>query len=227
MKPNGSGIVRRGAAAPMPMTAAVNPARPGTPSPPRMDVKFPTLGFLIESDMTGYDLKRRFRDTVGHFYPASDGSLYPALKKLAGDGMVRMRLEHRGRRARKVYSITPAGRAWFLARLEQPAAPVFVHDESMIKLYFGHHRPQTALAHLDQIRRQDVALAEYLAGFADQMAPTERSPFRRAVIEAGLRIVTFKSRMLADLLNRLRREVAAQSPAERRRKPLTIAAGAR
>ncbi len=163
---------------------AANPRLRNAASP-RMDVKFPILGFLIESEMTGYDLKRLFRDTVGHFYPASDGSLYPALKKLDRDGLVRMRVEHRGRRARKVYSVTEAGRAWFLARLEEQTAPVFVHDESMIKLYFGHHRPQTALRHLEQIRRRDAEVSEYLALASAEMSRTESSPFRRAVIEAS------------------------------------------
>src|SRR6516164_9385467 len=71
--------------------------------PPRIDIKFPVLGFLMESEMTGYDIKRRFRDPIGFFYRASDGSLYPALKKLARDAMVTMRTERHGRRARKVY----------------------------------------------------------------------------------------------------------------------------
>ena len=205
---------------------AANPLLRNAASP-RMDVKFPILGFLIESAMTGYDLKRLFRDTVGHFYPASDGSLYPALKKLDRDGLVRMRVEHRGRRARKVYSVTEAGRAWFLARLEEQTAPIFVHDESMIKLYFGHHRPQTALKHLEQIRRRDAEVSEYLALASAEMSRTESSPFRRAVIEAGWRITGFKAKMLGEIAARLRREVAAPPSADRRRKPLKMAAGLR
>src|SRR5271167_3667200 len=84
---------------------------------PRIDIKFPILGFLMESEMTGYDLKSRFRDPIGFFYRASDGSLYPALKKLAHDGMVTMRAERQGRRARKVYAITAKGREHFLRTL--------------------------------------------------------------------------------------------------------------
>ena len=58
---------------------------------PRMDIKFPILGFLMESQATGYDLKRRFVHPIGFFYRISDGSLYPALKKLARDGLVTVR----------------------------------------------------------------------------------------------------------------------------------------
>ncbi len=46
-------------------------------TPPRMDVKFPILGFLMDAEATGYDLKQRFQDPVGFFYRVSDGSIYP------------------------------------------------------------------------------------------------------------------------------------------------------
>ena len=126
-----------------------NGYRPGAPlfpaksilefekTPPRMDVKFPILGFLMEAEATGYDLKQRFQDPVGFFYRVSDGSIYPALKKLARDGLVKLRTERRGRRARKIYAITPRGRAHFMRMLREPAQPLFVFDESQVKIYFA------------------------------------------------------------------------------------------
>src|ERR1700676_1902277 len=99
-------------------------------TPPRMDVKFPILGFLKEAEATGYDLKNRFRDPVGFFYRVSDGSIYPALKKLARDGLVTLRSERQGRRTRKVYAITTKGREHFRRMLHEPAQPLFVFDES-------------------------------------------------------------------------------------------------
>ena len=80
--------------------AQLFPARSAFPefdkTPPRMDVKFPILGFLMEAEATGYDLKQRFQDPVGFFYRVSDGSIYPALKKLASDGLVKLRTERPG-----------------------------------------------------------------------------------------------------------------------------------
>ncbi len=121
-------------------------------TPPRMDVKFPILGFLMESEATGYDLKQRFQDPVGFFYRVSDGSIYPALKKLARDGLVKLRTERRGRRARKVYAITPRGRAHFIKMLREPAQPVFVFDESQVKMYFADREPEIALEHMERSR---------------------------------------------------------------------------
>ncbi len=116
-----------------------------------MDVKFPILGFLMEAEATGYDLKQRFQDPVGFFYRVSDGSIYPALKKLARDGLVKLRTERRGRRARKVYAITPRGRAHFRRMLREPAQPLFVFDESQVKIYFADHEPEIALEHMERI----------------------------------------------------------------------------
>ena len=79
----------------------------------KIDIKFPVLGFLMDAELTGYDLKRRFQESVGFFYRVSDGSLYPALKKLAHDKLVTMRTERTGKRARKVYAITALGRETF------------------------------------------------------------------------------------------------------------------
>ena len=48
------------------------PAKSGlefSKTPPRMDVKFPILGFLMEAEATGYDLKQRFQDPVGFLLP--------------------------------------------------------------------------------------------------------------------------------------------------------------
>src|ERR1700685_3066821 len=115
--------------------------------PPRIDIKFPILGFLMESEMTGYDLKRRFRDPIGFFYRASDGSLYPALKKLEHEGMVTMRAEQRGQRARKVYAITAKGRERFLRTLREPAQPIFVYDEAQVKIYFAQDEAETGGLH--------------------------------------------------------------------------------
>src|SRR5437762_3491842 len=73
--------------------------------PERLDIKFPIMGFLMDSEMTGYGLKRTFEGSLGFFYRVSDGSLYPALKRLARDGLVKARTERQGRRASTVYSI--------------------------------------------------------------------------------------------------------------------------
>jgi DNA-binding PadR family transcriptional regulator len=196
-------------------------------SPPRMDVKFPVLGFLMEAEMTGYDLKRLFRNSVGFFYRASDGSLYPALRKLLTDGLVRMRTERRGRRTRKVYSITPLGRERFLRMLTEPSPPVFVHDEAMVKVYFAHHNPRAALEHIARMRKRDETWAGALAVIVDELARRGENPFRRALVELGREITRTRFATLARIEERLRRQLAPAQPARGRAARLRAAGGRR
>lgn len=178
--------------------------------PPRIDIKFPILGFLMESELTGYDLKRRFRDPIGFFYRASDGSLYPALKKLAQDKMVTMRAERRGQRARKVYAITERGREHFLRMLREPAQPIFVYDEAQVKIYFAHYDPAAALQHVERERRFAGAWETLLAHLLEEMKARGASPFRTSMVEIGHGIAALKARMFDRLTVRLARESGAR-----------------
>jgi DNA-binding PadR family transcriptional regulator len=180
---------------------------------PRIDVKFPILGFLMESEMSGYGLRRTFAESVGFFYRASDGSLYPALKKLARDGMVTVRVERQGRRVRKVYAITPGGRRWFVRMLGEASPPVSIEDEAMVKLYFAHHRPAVALEHLERMRRRDAQSAAELERIERELEQTDINPFRRMMVEIGRRITAFKAEMLADMETRLMANETLKRPA--------------
>ncbi len=179
--------------------------------PPRIDIKFPILGFLMESTMTGYDIKRRFRDPIGFFYRASDGSLYPALKKLAHDGLVTMRAERHGRRARKVYAITAKGREHFLRALREPAQPIFVYDEAQVKIYFAHHDPEAALEHIERERRFAGAWESFLERLLENMKHHGASPFRTSMVEIGHGIAALKADLFDKLMVRLARDLRGAS----------------
>jgi DNA-binding PadR family transcriptional regulator len=177
-------------------------------APLRIDIKFPVLGFLMDAELTGYDLKRQFQDSVGFFYRVSDGSLYPALKKLARDKLVTMRTERNGKRARKVYAITPTGREHFLKMLAEPSPPVFVHDEAQVKIYFGHHNPGAAMAHMQRMREFDQMWAQHLATMVTEMKTRGENPFRKVLVKIGQQLTAFKAQMMAKLEVEMARELA-------------------
>ena len=187
--------------------------RSGDSAPLRIDIKFPLLGFLMDGEMTGYDLKRRFQESVGFFYRVSDGSLYPGLKKLARDKLVTMRTERRGKRARKIYAITPLGRQHFLKMLAEPSPPLFVHDEAQVKIYFGHHNPEAAMAHMRRMREFDQVRAEQLATLISEMKARRESPFSKVLVEIGQQLSAFKAEMFVKLEKAMARELAALSRA--------------
>lgn len=180
-------------------------------NPQRMDVKFPILGFLMESAATGYDLKRRFQSPVGFFYRTSDGSLYPALKKLAHDRLVTMRTESRGLRARKVYAITPRGRSLFRKMLREPAAALFVFDEAQVKIYFAEDDPEIALEHMQRARRDAAERAALLDTVSARMRRSGASTVRRVAIDLGRALTHAKVVELTRLCAHLRRELQVRS----------------
>ena len=84
-----------------------------------MDVKTVCLGMLTEGAASGYDLKKQFESTFGHFFSAGYGSIYPALSSLAADGLVDCEeIRQEGKPDRKVYRITDAGRDQLLSALD-------------------------------------------------------------------------------------------------------------
>ena len=176
-------------------------------TPPRTDIKFPILGFLMEAEATGYDLRRRFLDPIGFFYRVSDGSIYPALKRLAREGLVTVRTERHGRRTRKVYAITVRGRERFVRMLREPAAPVFVFDEMQVKVYFADHDPASALDHLAHAICDDREHAAWLKKVVARMRRERSSPFRRVVVELGQAVIEAKVRVLKKLADELQDEL--------------------
>ena len=78
------------------------------------------LGFLSEGPLHGYELKRRVTQLTGYAKPVSDGTLYPAIKRLDRSGLLERRSEPGAGPARYVLTITDAGRDELTARLRDP-----------------------------------------------------------------------------------------------------------
>lgn len=90
-----------------------------------MSVRSLCLAILSFGDATGYEIRKESTEgRFSYFEDASFGSIYPALARLEAEGMVTVREEPQaGKPARKVYSITEAGRAEFIGSLCEPQAP--------------------------------------------------------------------------------------------------------
>ncbi|MCM3338595.1 PadR family transcriptional regulator [Paenibacillus sp. MER TA 81-3] len=46
------------------------------------------LGLLMQGPKSGYDIKQEYEIELSHFFDASYGSVYPALKQLEKSGMI-------------------------------------------------------------------------------------------------------------------------------------------
>ena len=104
-----------------------------------MGVKTVCLGMLTDGDASGYDMKKCFESSFGHFFPAGYGSIYPALSTLARNGHVEFELVPQdGKPDRKVYSITDKGRKALLEGLDNPNPSHKIRSEFLATLWFAH-----------------------------------------------------------------------------------------
>jgi DNA-binding PadR family transcriptional regulator len=94
---------------------------------------------LTDGDASGYDMKKCFESSFGHFFPAGYGSIYPALSTLARNGHVEFELVPQdGKPDRKVYSITDKGREALLDGLDNPNPSHKIRSEFLATLWFAH-----------------------------------------------------------------------------------------
>jgi PadR family transcriptional regulator AphA len=116
-----------------------------------MDVKTVCLGMLTDGEASGYDLKKHFESSFGHFFAAGYGSIYPALASLAAQEMVSCKcIPQDGKPDRKVYSITAAGREKLLGELDKANPSHKIRSEFLATICFAHlltaEQLQTVLA---------------------------------------------------------------------------------
>jgi DNA-binding PadR family transcriptional regulator len=146
------------------------------------------LGVLKESELHGYELKKRLREILGPLSSVSFGSLYPALARLEAAGSVkaveaatattttfpatgsfageaaafraarRTAAVIRGPRNRKVYGITPEGEARLAELVADPA-----DDERTFPLKLAFCRWCEPEVRLGLLQRRRAALAERLS----------------------------------------------------------------
>ncbi len=157
-----------------------------------MDVKTVCLGMLTDGDASGYDLKKQFESTFGHFFSAGYGSIYPALSSLAEDGMVDCEeIPQEGKPDRKVYRITQAGREHLLAALDKPDPSHKVRSEFLATMWFAHlmtgEQIRAVLCHrLEEIQQY----LDMFESFEQEDAPVSQPGMRfvcgcgKAVMEA-------------------------------------------
>ncbi|HTM01481.1 MAG TPA: PadR family transcriptional regulator [Candidatus Omnitrophota bacterium] len=99
---------------------------------------FAILGLLGFEPMSGYDIRKEVAASIGYFWSESYGQIYPALRELSRDGLIRVKPgTPEGGRERRVYEITAKGRRALAAWREEPPRPAPVRNELLLKLFFG------------------------------------------------------------------------------------------
>lgn len=158
-----------------------------------MSLEAAILGFLSERPRSGYDLKTRCFDVMARaVWTADQAQVYRTLERLQDARLVSStRKRQSGKPDRRVYDITPAGRAslssWLAATQPLPAP----RDAFLLQLFFSADLDDAALVRLlegrrdrHQVRLED--LRAQLREFATADSADRQKALRQAALDGAI-----------------------------------------
>ena len=113
---------------------------------------------------SGYDVKRDADSTLRAFWTISQAQIYPLLARLERDGLVEGRSEPRGRRRRRVFTLTDDGEEALREWLRTDESLSYeLRDQGMLKLFFADVLDrEDALALVGKIRARHERMLDRL-----------------------------------------------------------------
>lgn len=145
------------------------------------------LGFLCDTPLHGYELRKRIAALTGHVKPVAESTLYPAIKRLEKAGLLaRESRPGAGAAPRHVLTLTSEGRAELRRRLAEPAqADITDENRWFTLLAFLRHLEDPA-AQAGVLERRLAFLRQPTSFFYDDDRPLRaeevEDPFRRGIL---------------------------------------------
>jgi len=166
------------------------------------------LGLLHDSPMHGYELRKRLNAVLGAFRALSYGTLYPALKTLLADGLIREAGQVEGpapalagKRARIVYELTAEGKERFQSLVRQPGPAAW--EDGTFDVHFAFFARTDAATRLQILEGRRSRLQERLDGVRQSMARTRErlDGYTLELQRHGLESVEREVRWLTELID--------------------------
>ena len=147
------------------------------------------LGLLALAPMTGYDLKRHFDSTVGHFWSADKAQIYRTLARLVADGFAEVETVA-GARApdRQEHRITAAGRVALAEWLVSEPERTVERDPFLARVFFAADLGADELRALIASRRAEVRerLDRFERVRAESVSDDRGARLRLATLDNGI-----------------------------------------
>jgi DNA-binding PadR family transcriptional regulator len=166
------------------------------------------LGLLALGPRSGYDIKSTVDRSTRFFWAASYGQIYPELRRLEAEGLIRGEHSPTGGRSRRVYELTDAGRKALQVWLVGPTTTIEYRDESLLRLFFADALPpEQALGLLEARKRGHEQYLEVLR--AIDARPGDDPPFVDLVLRWGIAFNEWGRDWCEQQLQRLRLQKAS------------------
>jgi DNA-binding PadR family transcriptional regulator len=176
-----------------------------------MSVAYTILGVLMDAPAHGYSIRKQLEETFSKELGLNDGQLYPALAKLESLGWIEKEVVEQQRSPTKhLYRVTEKGCGAFARWLEgeeplgsRERQSFFWRDEFLQRASFFARLGSAAAA--EQIRArlaQTEARAARLEARGGEKRTGEADPYRRMIVEYGVRLQRMRQGWLEELLAR-------------------------
>ena len=146
------------------------------------------LALLAKEPAHGYELKQALEQTFGGVFPSPNiGQIYVTLARLEKDGLVRSQdVAQTSRPNKKVYELTPSGRAALASWVEAQRDGPRLRDDFFVKLALA--TMTGADDRMTLINRQRRHLLNLMRGLSDLAATTERNSTVALLLIEGARL---------------------------------------
>ena len=175
-----------------------------------MTLKYAILGFLSLHPMSGYDLKKRFQDSLTVHWSGTNNQIYRSLMDLYDEGLVTREVQQQENYpARKEYTITESGhRALHRWVLTEPEAPL-LRNNFLIQITWADQLTQEELDSLlaqyeDEIQTQILITR---APRQQEILAQARSPREKLLWEMILKNRTMRFETELDWVRQLREQL--------------------
>ena len=169
------------------------------------------LGLLILQNMTIYEIRKFLRQGMYLMYSDSMGSIQAAIKKLLKDDYIVYKEYVEDGKNKKTYSITVAGRRYFLEWLSQPIQSATAQNRMLTKLFFLGMLPAEKRAPIIQSNivalheKLDVLQSSLQAAKNVQVSDEQKiiASFQRETIQLSIQSLQFEIDWYDSLLSRI------------------------
>jgi len=147
--------------------------------------EFVLLGSLMDGAKHGYEIRQFMSEALDPTWFVGTSQLYLLLKKLEKSGLLESSLKPQSTRpAKRIYGVTPEGRAAFMHWLDQPIGHMRnFRFEFLAKLFFLHH---LSLAGGERLIRSQVKIFEKLQQSLKEKIKAEDDAYNRLVFDFKL-----------------------------------------
>lgn len=177
-----------------------------------MSLRYAALGLLAQRPGSGYDLLKRFENSMANVWPATQSQLYGELNKLAAAGLIEV--TDVGARGRKEYRVTEAGRTELLRWMADPADDPPYRSAALLRVFLlGVMPADAARAYMVSVARgaeDELARYEKLRDSVE-WDDSDSDFYGRAALEYGLRAQAMEAQWAHWLIGQIDRRAHVAS----------------